>query len=164
MADKWRSYELEPEPSRPLWVGQGKFGSTSIMEKIGDKILVGDGCWEWIGGTQGYRFQYGVVKHRNRKMLAHRIVYQLLRGPIPEGLVLDHLCRNPRCVNPGHLEPVTIGENVLRGEGPAARVARRTHCFRGHEKIPENMQVRPNGTRYCKVCANDSRRPRRRRS
>lgn len=89
---------------------------------------------------------------------AHRAFYEHFRGPIPEGLTIDHLCRVRRCVNPDHLEPVTRGENSLRGEGPAAQNARKTHCPRGHEYTPENTRVTPQGTRACRACARERRR------
>src|SRR5580698_2584776 len=78
-----------------------------------------ESCWNWKGGkTNGYGcFQIAKVNFR-----AHRLAYELLRGPIPTGLHLDHLCRNRSCVNPDHLEPVTQRENTLRGEGIAAQV------------------------------------------
>jgi hypothetical protein len=91
--------------------------------------------------------------------LAHRIVYMLLVGPIPFGYALDHLCRVRRCVNPAHLEPVTIAENVLRGEGTAARHARQTHCLRGHPLSGDNLVVY-GGDRHCRACTDIVRRRR----
>lgn len=111
------------------------------------------GCWVWqlaIGGTG-----YGTITVNGRTMRAHRVYYARERGDIPEGLVLDHLCRNRRCVNPAHLEPVTDRENILRGEGPPAQNARKTHCPRGHEFTPENTGYAQRGhrrERYCKTC------------
>lgn len=85
-----------------------------------------NGCWEWTGPREP--FGYGRVS----SLRAHRIAYELLVGPIPVGLTLDHLCRNPPCVNPAHLEPVTMGVNVLRGDTITGRAARQTTCKRGH--------------------------------
>jgi hypothetical protein len=110
-------------------------------------------CWNWTGALDnGYgRFQGGPRGSKVHR--AHRLAYELLVGPIPEGLVLDHLCRNRRCVNPDHLEPVTNRINVLRGEGWAASRARQTHCIHGHEFTPANTYVDPKrGTRGCREC------------
>lgn len=98
-------------------------------------------CWVWTGSrtSEGYGrlLVFGV------HYTAHRVSYELHHGPIPDGLVLDHLCRNVSCVNPDHLEPVTDAENVLRGEGSPARNARKTYCKRGHPL---------DAKRVCRVC------------
>jgi hypothetical protein len=112
-------------------------------------VSLGDGCWEWTGSlTEGY----GQVQSEKRKWLAHRLAYVWMIGPIPSGLELDHLCRNRRCVNPHHLEPVTRRENILRGEGPSAQAARLTHCKRGHD-LALNAERAGEGHRRCRVCA-----------
>ncbi len=82
-------------------------------------------CWEWAGCQNGTG--YGVIGWQGRQDLTHRVSYQLLVGPIPAGLHIDHLCRNRLCINPSHLEPVTCAENIARGLG-----AKRTVCPRGH--------------------------------
>lgn len=108
-----------------------------------------DDCWEWTASK--CRLGYGQVKINYRHLLAHRVAYELVRGPIPEGLCLDHLCRNRGCVNPSHLDPVTHRENVLRGKGFATSQLRKTHCIRGHEFTPENTLVSMN-RRTCRAC------------
>lgn len=107
-------------------------------------------CWEWTASRRNGYGQFGVSA--DAIVPAHRFAYEYLVGPIPEGLVIDHLCRNPACVNPRHLEPVSSGENVLRGESPQACNARKTHCKHGHEFTPENTYVDRGSRRHCKVC------------
>lgn len=108
------------------------------------------GCWLWIAYTQPGG--YGQFFYDGRMGLAHRWSYEHYVGPIPEGLTLDHLCRHPSCVNPEHLEPVTMRENVLRGNGVCAKQARQTHCKRGHEFDSANTHVRLRGTSLIRVC------------
>jgi len=114
--------------------------------------------WEGTVTDKGYGWE--------RNQYAHRKAYERAKGQIPPGLQLDHLCRNRRCVNPDHLEPVTRKENILRGESFSAQNARKTHCERGHELTPENTYMRKDsrGGRQCKTCrAEDMRRYRRER-
>lgn len=105
------------------------------------------GCWLWTAGTaEGYgRFTLG-----RRKVPAHRLIYQVLVAPIPDGLEIDHKCRVRCCVNPDHLEPVTHRENVLRGVAPAADLAKRTHCKNGHLLLANVRMERRH--RRCRVC------------
>ncbi|MFJ8213256.1 HNH endonuclease signature motif containing protein [Streptomyces sp. NPDC096033] len=108
-------------------------------------------CWNWTGRRthNGYGdFREGGVRTR-----AHRYAYEMLVGPIPEGLVLDHLCRNRLCVNPDHLEPVTIGENVLRGMGPTSIAFRRGECVKGHSVDETTGYLRSNGRYECRACS-----------
>ncbi len=108
------------------------------------------GCWNWQGGIV---CGYGSVFHERKTKRVHRVVWQLNRGPIPTGLELDHLCRNRRCCNPDHLEPVTRSENALRSP-LVRRPPLKTHCPQGHEYSPENTLVRKNGGgRTCRICA-----------
>ena len=113
-------------------------------------------CWIWTGYTDpnGYgnfrRWRHNVTRS------AHRIAWEWLRGPIPTGLQLDHLCRVRACVNPDHLEPVTPKINQHRGYGEAAKHVRQTHCIHGHAFTPENTRIviRASGTtsRQCRMC------------
>lgn len=106
----------------------------------------GDGCWLWMAGRN--RGGYGTFYVDGRDVKAHRYAYELLVGPIPEGLVIDHLCRTRACVNPSHLDPVTAEENVRRGEGPTAVNARKARCHRGHPLDFIDSQ----GARQCSTC------------
>lgn len=110
-------------------------------------------CWEWRGHLMPNG--YGVVTEVRRpsaSRLAHRNAYELATGPIPDGSDLDHLCRNRRCFNPSHLEPVTRRENLLRGSTGPALNARKTHCKHGHPFTPTNTTYRRNGKRECRQC------------
>lgn len=122
-------------------------------ERILARFERGAGCWEWDRISPGSK-GYGVVRYEGRQQQAHRAVYQILVGPIPEGLTLDHLCRNRACVRPDHLEPVTMGTNILRGETLAARNAAKTHCPHGHEYTPGNTCIgKLQGGRFtCRKC------------
>jgi len=108
-------------------------------------------CWVWMAGcSDGYgEFNAG----GNRIRPAHCISYEWLVGPVPEGLVLDHLCRNRACVRPTHLEPVTRGENNRRGEAPRVRAAREGVCERGHPQ--DDPYIKPSGQVACRQCIED---------
>lgn len=111
--------------------------------------------WMWTGSKlEGY----GIFNWKDGKMKAHRAVHELLEGPIPEGLELDHLCEITLCVRPSHLEAVTHRINILRGHSPAAKNARKTHCINGHEYTPESAYERPGGGRRCRPCRNKRER------
>jgi hypothetical protein len=112
----------------------------------------------WLGAT---RLGYGRVLVSGKMRSAHRVAYELAIGPIPDGLTIDHLCRNPGCVNPIHLEPVTIRVNILRGSMPAADNARKTHCKNGHPFEGDNLSVLSAGRRRrCRTCYNAHSRAR----
>lgn len=110
-----------------------------------------DGCWIWTAALD--RDGYGRCRRDGGKR-AHRVAYEELIGPIPEGLVIDHLCRVRACVNPAHLEPVANLDNLMRGQTLAAINAAKTHCPRGHEYTSENTQRKSNGSRICRTCSN----------
>jgi hypothetical protein len=109
------------------------------------------GCWIFIGPLRSSG--HGRIWVDDAKCQVHRVAYEILKGPIPAGLELDHKCRVPSCWNPQHLEPVTHKENTLRGESPSAQNARKTHCSSGHPFIEENTRLRrADGARVCRVC------------
>lgn len=103
-------------------------------------------CWLWTGAATN-KYGHSQVQFDGRNVYVHRLSYELLVGPIPKGLVLDHLCRNARCVNPEHLEPVTLGENTRR----IVRAVR-THCKRGHALEGDNVVFETHGGRTSRRC------------
>lgn len=111
-------------------------------------------CWPWTGPQNGHGYgRFYTRRLEPRQHAAHRLVWQLLRGPIPSNRELDHLCRNRICVNVRHLEVVTSRENTLRGEGPTARKAHQHTCERGGHPL-DGTYRRKSGrvVRYCLTC------------
>ncbi len=109
-------------------------------------------CWLWTACTD--RDGYGWINFTWGMGYAHRIAYEIANGPIPAGMVLDHSCRTPSCVDPAHLEPVSDRVNILRGIAPPAVNASKTHCKHGHRFDI----VRSNGRRGCRTCDGNRQR------
>jgi HNH endonuclease len=121
-----------------------------VEEKLLKRIEIAeDGCWLWTGATN--ESGYGYVWAGGRRWRAHRLAYSLFVSDLPEGMEIDHLCRNRGCVNPDHLEAVDHRTNCLRGRNAQSE---KTHCRNGHEYTPENTYVYQ-GERSCRTCGRD---------
>lgn len=122
------------------------------------KVQKTHGCWIWAAALQSAG--YGVFRVGGTPgtlLYAHRYSYEQTKGLIPEGMHLDHLCRNPSCVNPDHLEAVTPRVNCLRGVGPSAQSAKKTHCSKGHPFEGQNLYLRPDRVgRQCLTCKHEN--------
>lgn len=150
---KWRtgSTELTKPPVNP-WSHFRK--NVDPLDRLMARVdMVESGCWEWLGslnpGGYGQMYLYG------KTIGAHRASFILHRGEIPKGLDLDHLCRNRKCVNPDHLDPVTRSENLRRGDtGKWSRA--KTRCDQGHAYDDENTYIDPRGYRGCRICRSEA--------
>lgn len=110
-----------------------------------------DGCWEWVGYKTADG--YGMTRHQSfGTRYPHRIAFLLNGGEIPEGSELDHLCRNPACCRPDHLEAVSHKTNMYRGRSFSTKNLHKSHCPRGHPYTPANTYVDPRGYRNCRTC------------
>jgi len=119
------------------------------MERFWSKVDKTEECWNWTAAKAG---NYGVFWFERKNVGAHRFAYMLVKGEIPKGFVVDHLCNNTNCVNPEHLEATTQQKNVLRSPINNATVnANKTHCNKGHEFTKENTYLYRN-MRHCKIC------------
>ena len=115
------------------------------------------GCWLWTNCTNQYG--YGLGRLHGRQTVAHRIAWELYRGPIPFRMQIDHMCRVRSCVNPDHLRLVTLAQNVTENSlsGSAVNKAK-THCIHGHPFAGDNLWVEKNGARHCRICRRVSQR------
>lgn len=108
-------------------------------------------CWPWAGCKE--KDGYGICRINLKRLRAHRVSYELFRGKIPKGLVIDHLCRQRACVNPLHMEPVTSAENTGRSEiAPAVINSKKKYCLRGHPLSGDNLILTKDNKRNCRIC------------
>ena len=119
-----------------------------FMEKVAPDPM--SGCWLWTGKMlpQGY----GVLSVEGTTRGAHRLAHELFIGPIPEGMHIDHLCRNRACCSPDHIEAVTPRENLRRGIAPSWVSYRTNRCHNGHELNEQNAYITAEGRRACRPC------------
>lgn len=138
----WRAKQPKTDPE-----GVARRRRQRSWDRFWSLVDVGGPCWIWTG-TLDYK-GYGRAMYRNQPIrFTHRIVWEMLVGPVPEGLELDHLCRVRACCNPDHLEPVTHAENMRRGI-----TATKTHCPKGHPYAGENLKVNSRAGRQCRTCS-----------
>ena len=129
----------------------------TLAERLeGKRVYIpGFGCWYWGGHLD--RDGYAKIHVGDRPRMAHRVAYELARGPIPDGMVIDHLCRNRECTNPAHMELVRSRENTMRSPvAPASVNSKMTHCREGHllVEVPAHYKKRQ---RFCPTCRNRKR-------
>jgi hypothetical protein len=121
-----------------------------------DRSAGPNGCWLWLSSKSTHG--YGLARVEGRREAAHRVAWRLSGRTVDLSLTLDHLCRTRACVNPSHLEQVSLRSNILRGTAPSAQNARKTECMNGHQFTPENTRWKqtPKGrARRCKTCEHD---------
>ena len=130
----------------------GSLRPTAESRFFAKVVETASGCWLWTASKDADG--YGVFSGRPEggTIRAHIWAYEFLICPVPDGLVLDHLCRKRSCVNPWHLDPVTSAVNTLRGESMQAANAAKTRCKRGHPFTEDNTYITATGSRSCRVC------------
>ncbi len=147
-------YRCETKRAKP---GQNGFCGPEC--RFWSKVDKTDACWPWMGARHNSK-GYGRFDANGQRWLAHRYAYTLIVGPFPDELELDHTCRNTRCVNPDHLDPVTSEVHDNERSHPGAYNLVKARCPQGHAYTPENTRMRANH-RHCRRCDIDRGRRRR---
>lgn len=122
----------------------------SLEEKFWERVVKTNTCWNWIGYITSTG--YGLIKYEKNTIHAHRLSLSIHNIELKKDLVIDHLCRNRKCVNPNHLEQVSLRENTLRGYGAPAVNKRKKECLNGHSFDEKNTFHTKIGTRQCRTC------------
>lgn len=121
-----------------------RYDYNNLPDRMSQKIKAADnGCWEWLSALD--RDGYGRIHYKKKARYIHRVSYEFFIGKIPDGLMIDHLCRNPCCCRPDHLEPVTNSINQKRRK-------KKIRCKRGHEFTDNNIVIGSDGYKRCKEC------------
>ena len=131
-----------------------RHGLNTILKLISNCEITESGCWEWQGLK--HRSGYGQITTLSGRDYTHRVAWALMIGPIPEGMVIDHICRNRTCFKPSHLRVTTHRQNILAGTGASARNYRKTKCARGHTYTEGNFTFKyaqQRKWRRCSICA-----------
>jgi len=129
----------------------GNEAGLSLEDRLWKRVSKSeDGCWNWTGHVSGGG--YGRIRNGGKREQAHRVSFALAGNKIPEGLVVDHICNNRRCVRPDHLQAITQRDNILRSDSPPARQSKQVACLNGHPLDGDNLFMRRNGKRECRVC------------
>lgn len=151
----WTRWWKHDDPNTTYLIRGG-----DVLDRLANKFTVGDGCWEWTAKAKA-KFGYGqITDDDGRSKVAYKVLYRIMVGDVPEGMELDHVCKNVLCIRPDHLEPVTHRENMRRGNGWAGVNARKTHC--GPCGLPlsgPNLIIdKSSGSRRCRACTNAAAR------
>jgi hypothetical protein len=132
----------------------------SLEQRIRESSVIDPitGCWNWtkeLSKPQGYaRMVIGSRADQTRRdTYGHRVSYEVFRRKIPDGMVIDHVCRNRACVNPEHLRLVALGQNTLENSLSTSAInAQKTYCIRNHPLFGDNLYISPEGGRQCRTC------------
>lgn len=134
--------------ARPIGVVPPKY-----VERFFGRVEKTESCWNWLGGTG--KGGYGIFRISSTQYYVHRVSWAIANGGTPGSLCIDHLCKNRTCVNPSHMELVTLAVNTMRGDTSSSIPvinSRKTHCIRGHEFNEDNVFFDAKGSRRCREC------------